>query len=44
LGQEQVNAMSVVDVRYPNGYAVSWKLDAQPIDWKTLPAAQTANK
>lgn len=44
LGAEQVNAISIVDLRYPNGYAVSWKSDAQPIDWKILPAAQTANK
>lgn len=44
VGPEQLNAMSVVDLRYPNGYAVSWKLNAQPIDWKTLPAAQTVNK
>jgi cell division protein FtsQ len=44
LGAEQVNAISIVDLRYPNGYAVSWKSDSQPIDWKILPAAQTANK
>jgi cell division protein FtsQ len=44
VGPEQLNAMSVVDLRYPNGYAVSWKLNVQPIDWKTLPAAQTVNK
>ena len=33
-----------IPVTVPNGYAVSWKSDAQPIDWKILPAAQTANK
>lgn len=44
LGQEQINAMSVVDLRYPNGYAVSWKPDAPLVDWKMLPAAQMANK
>lgn len=44
LGREQVNAMAVVDLRYPNGYAVSWKPNAQIIDWKNLPAAQAANR
>ncbi len=44
LGREQINAMAVVDLRYPNGYAVSWKPDAQIIDWKNLPAAQAANR
>ncbi len=44
LGHEQINAMAVVDLRYPNGYAVSWKSDAQPIDWKNLAAAQAANR
>jgi len=33
LGQEKVAAMQVVDLRYPNGYAVSWKPDSEPIDW-----------
>jgi cell division protein FtsQ len=44
LGHDQINAMSIVDLRYPNGYAVSWKPNAQPIDWKNLPAAQAANR
>lgn len=44
LGREQINTMAVVDLRYPNGYAVSWKPDTQPIDWKNLPAAQAANR
>jgi cell division protein FtsQ len=44
LGRKQINAMAVVDLRYPNGYAVSWKPDAQIIDWKNLPAAQAANR
>lgn len=44
LGREQVNAMAVVDLRYPNGYAVSWKPNAQLIDWKNLSAAQAANR
>jgi cell division protein FtsQ len=33
LGQEKVAAMALVDLRYPNGYAVSWKPDSDPIDW-----------
>ncbi len=44
LGREQINAMAVVDLRYPNGYAVSWKPDTKIIDWKNLPAAQAANR
>ncbi len=39
LGHEQINAMEIVDLRYPNGYAVSWKSNIKPIDWKKLPAA-----
>lgn len=33
LGQEKIAAMQVVDLRYPNGYAVSWKPDSEPIEW-----------
>jgi cell division protein FtsQ len=44
LGRDQINAMAIVDLRYPNGYAVSWKPNATPINWKNLPAAQAANK
>jgi len=33
LGQEKIAAMASVDLRYPNGYAVSWKPDNEPIDW-----------
>jgi len=36
LKQEQVQAMAVVDLRYPNGYAVSWKPDAPEIDWASI--------
>ena len=32
LGQERIAAMQAVDLRYPNGYAVSWKPDSLPID------------
>lgn len=34
--QEQINAMASVDLRYPNGYAVSWKPDVTAIDWKKI--------
>jgi cell division protein FtsQ len=33
IGQEKISAMQVVDLRYPNGYAVSWKPESGPIDW-----------
>jgi cell division protein FtsQ len=33
LGQDKVNAMTVVDLRYPNGYAVSWKTPTPPFEW-----------
>jgi cell division protein FtsQ len=33
LGQEKITAMALVDLRYPNGYAVSWKPESEPIDW-----------
>jgi cell division protein FtsQ len=36
LGQERVGAISVVDLRYPNGYAVSWKPETEQIDWKAI--------
>jgi len=32
LKQEQIQAMAVVDLRYPNGYAVSWKPGETEID------------
>ncbi|MEI6144836.1 MAG: cell division protein FtsQ/DivIB [Methylococcales bacterium] len=34
LSQGQVDAMAVVDLRYPNGYAVSWRPGTIEIDWK----------
>ena len=34
LGQEQVERIAIVDLRYPNGYAVSWKPGTEEIDWK----------
>ena len=36
LGQEQVDAMAIVDLRYPNGYAVSWKPGTAEIDWNAI--------
>jgi len=36
LPQEQVEAMALVDLRYPNGYAVSWKPDTPEIDWANI--------
>ncbi len=36
LGQEQVDAMAIVDLRYPNGYAVSWKSGTDCCDWQAI--------
>ncbi len=36
LPPEQIDAMAVVDLRYPNGYAVSWLPDTPEIDWKNI--------
>ncbi|MDD5460345.1 MAG: cell division protein FtsQ/DivIB [Methylococcales bacterium] len=36
LGQEQVNAMAIVDLRYPNGYAVSWRPGTAEFDWMAI--------
>jgi cell division protein FtsQ len=36
LGQEQVERIAIVDLRYPNGYAVSWKPGTEEIDWKKI--------
>ena len=33
LGPEQVEKMAIVDLRYPNGYAVSWYPETEEIDW-----------
>jgi len=37
LKQEKLDAMAVVDLRYPNGYAVSWKPGTPEIDWNATP-------
>ncbi|HEY8218654.1 MAG TPA: cell division protein FtsQ/DivIB [Methylobacter sp.] len=36
LEQEQVEKIAIVDLRYPNGYAVSWKPGTEEIDWKKI--------
>lgn len=36
LGQDQVEQIAIVDLRYPNGYAVSWKPGTTEIDWKAI--------
>jgi cell division protein FtsQ len=33
IGKEKMLAMDTVDLRYPNGFAVSWRPDAGSIDW-----------
>lgn len=33
LGADKVAAMQIADLRYPNGYAVSWRPNSEPIDW-----------
>jgi cell division protein FtsQ len=40
LGQEQVETIAIVDLRYPNGYAVSWKPGSEEIDWKNIAKPQ----
>jgi cell division protein FtsQ len=41
LGQDRIDEMDVVDLRYVNGYAVSWCPEATEVDWQ-LPS--DANK
>lgn len=41
LGEQRVAMMTSVDLRYPNGYAVTWKKDAEEIDWKTVTTHKT---
>ncbi len=33
LGQERVNSIATVDLRYPNGYAIAWKPETPCCDW-----------
>jgi cell division protein FtsQ len=36
LQQEQIDAMEVVDLRYPNGYVVLWKAGTPEFDWQAI--------
>jgi len=36
LGEEQIAKVATVDLRYPNGYAVTWKIGAEEINWKKV--------
>jgi cell division protein FtsQ len=40
LGQDKVAAIAKVDLRYPNGFSITWKADAPAIDWKQVVAPQ----
>ncbi len=44
LGDEIVQRMRVVDLRYPNGYAVAWKNGVEVIDWQQKMAELAAHK
>ncbi|MCK5189892.1 MAG: cell division protein FtsQ, partial [Methylococcales bacterium] len=36
IGEEQVEKVVVVDLRYSNGYALTWKKGENEIDWKKI--------
>jgi len=36
LGAERAEAIAIADLRYPNGYAITWRPDTPPIDWSKL--------
>jgi len=36
LKQERIEQIAIVDLRYPNGYAVSWKPGTAEIDWNAI--------
>ena len=36
LKQERIEQIAIVDLRYPNGYAVSWKPGAAEIEWHAI--------
>ncbi len=42
LGTDVVRRMATVDLRYPNGFAVGWKKEAGPIDWKQMMKPQAS--
>jgi len=41
LGQERVNSIATVDLRYPNGFAIAWKPDTPCCDWKNSETTQS---
>ncbi len=34
LGQDKIAEIAKIDLRYPNGFSITWKADAPVIDWK----------
>lgn len=40
IGQEQIEKIATVDLRYPNGYAISWLDSIDEIDWKKIEEQQ----
>jgi cell division protein FtsQ len=40
LNQGQIESIAKVDLRYPNGYAVTWKPGVPEIDWKMIAEGQ----
>lgn len=36
LGEERISWIASVDMRYPNGYAITWKPDAPVFNWKEI--------
>ncbi len=36
LGNQQVKKIAVADLRYPNGYSLTWKQAEDTIDWKQI--------
>ncbi|MCK4842697.1 MAG: FtsQ-type POTRA domain-containing protein [Methylococcales bacterium] len=36
IGREQVTKIAIVDLRYPNGYAITWKKGIETIEWKKI--------
>ena len=44
LRPEQFEQMALVDLRYPNGYAVSWKPGSIEIDWAAIADPETTTQ
>lgn len=36
LGEKQIRKIAIVDLRYSNGFALTWKLGEEKIDWKQI--------